>query len=77
LGDRGFGGENDIQILKIPLGLEIRQEGISKKHTWAQFGLYEVPRNQLQSGATHTNFGVAHRQFWPVFHSAAQNFTQF
>ena len=39
--------------LEITLGLESRQAGLSNKHTWAQFGLQEVPQNQLHSGAAH------------------------
>ena len=38
---------------KIPLGLESRQDRFSRKHTWAHFGLLQVPQNRLQRGATH------------------------
>lgn len=41
----------------IPLGRESRQEGLSNKLSWGQFGLLEVPKNQLQSGATQREFG--------------------
>ena len=63
--------------LEIPLGLESRQAGLSKKHTWAQFGLREVPQTQPQIGATQKEIGAAHIGFllnfspssleiWPV-----------
>ena len=52
---------------KIPLALEIRQERLSNKTTWAQFGLRQVPQNQQQSSATHTEISAAHRGFWPNF----------
>ena len=55
---------------KIPMGLESRQDRISKKPTWAHFGHLKVPQNRLQSGTTHREFGTAHRgkncQFAPV-----------
>ena len=46
---------------EIQLGLETRQEGISNKLSWAQFGFQEVPQNQLQTGTTHRESGAAHR----------------
>ena len=63
--------------LKIILGLESIQAYLSKKHTWAQFGLREVPQNQLQHGTTHRESGAAHRRFLPIFHHSAQKFAQF
>jgi len=57
--------------------LESRQIWISNKYTWAEFGLQEVPQNQLQSGATHRESGTAHREFLPIFQSTAEKFAQF
>ena len=37
--------------------LEIIQVGLSNELSWDQFGLRKVPQNQLQSGATHREFG--------------------
>jgi len=60
--------------LEISLRLESRQVGISNKHTWAQFGFQKVPQMQLQSGATHTVLGTAHRDPKAKITLASRNF---
>ena len=51
---------------EIPLGLESRQDRLSNKHTWAYFGLLQVPQNRLQSGAEHIENGVVHIEKRPI-----------
>jgi len=53
--------------LEIPLGLETKKVGLSNKLSWAQFGILEVPQNQLQSGATHRESGTTHKGFFAYF----------
>ena len=59
---------------EIPLGLEIRQPRLSKKHTWEHFRLLEVPQNKLQSGVVHIESGAAHIGKKANFTSISRNF---
>lgn len=59
---------------EIPVGLEIRQDRISNKHTWAHFGLLQVPQNRLPSGAAHRENGAVHTGKNAKFASVSRNF---
>ena len=62
---------------EIPLGLESRWAGIQTSYLELNLDFGKALKISLKVVLRIQVSGAAHREIWPIFHSAAQNFAQF
>ena len=74
LGDFIFGGENGNQIQKFHLGWKVDRKGFPTSYLALNFDFRKALKISLKLVLCIEISGAAHREIWPIFHLAAQNF---